>query len=65
MHVTDGSFKGVTGRVARYQGQQRVAVTVSDFVTACTTYVPSAFLREKNVISTKNQQTDKKKERTR
>ena len=46
VHITDGPFKGVTGRVARYQGQQRVAVTVAEFVTACTAYVPSAFLRK-------------------
>ena len=42
--VTDGAFKGVTGRVARWQGQQRVAVVVDDLVTVCTAYVPSAFL---------------------
>ena len=42
--VIDGAFKGVTGRVARWQGQQRVAVVVDDLVTVCTAYVPSAFL---------------------
>ena len=44
--VTDGAFKGVTGRVARWQGQQRVAVIVDGLVTMCTAYVPSAFLEE-------------------
>ena len=44
--VTDGAFKGVTGRVARWQGQQRVAVIVDDLVTVCTAYVPSAFLEK-------------------
>lgn len=42
--VTDGVFKGVTGRVARWQGQQRVGVVVEDLVTVVTAYVPSAFL---------------------
>ena len=42
--VIDGVFKGVTGRVARWQGQQRVGVVVEDLVTVVTAYVPSAFL---------------------
>ena len=44
--VIDGAFKGVTGRVARWHGQQRVAVIVDDLVTVCTAYVPSAFLEK-------------------
>ena len=44
--VTDGVFKGVTGRVARWHGQQRVAVIVDDLVTVCTAYVPNAFLEK-------------------
>ena len=44
VRVIDGAFKGVTGRVARWQGQQRVAVVVDDLITFCTAYVPSAFL---------------------
>ena len=44
VRVIDGAFKGVTGRVARWHGQQRVAVIVDDLVTVCTAYVPSAFL---------------------
>ena len=43
--VTDGAFKGVTGRVARWQGQQRVAVIVNNLVTVVTAYVPSAFIK--------------------
>ena len=46
--VIDGAFKGVTGRVARWQGQQRVAVIVDDLVTVCTAYVPSAFIEKMN-----------------
>lgn len=44
VRVTDGTFKGVVGMVARYQGQQRVAVIVDDLVTMATAYVPNAFL---------------------
>ena len=44
--VIDGVFKGVTGKVARWHGQQRVAVIVDDLVTVCTAYVPSAFLEK-------------------
>lgn len=44
VHVIDGSFKGVTGKVARYQGQQRVAVIIDGLLTIATAYIPSAFL---------------------
>mgnify|MGYP004580460961 FL=1 len=46
VRVIDGAFKGVVGRVARWHGQQRVAVVVDELVTAVTAYVPSAFLDE-------------------
>ena len=46
VRITDGAFKGVIGRVARWQGQQRVGVVVDDLVTVATAYVPSAFLEE-------------------
>lgn len=46
VRVVEGAFAGVVGRVARYQGQQRVAVIVNDLVTAITAYVPSAFLEK-------------------
>ena len=42
--VIDGVFKGVVGRVARWQGQQRVGVVVDDLITVVTAYIPSAFL---------------------
>ena len=45
VRVTDGAFKGVVGRVARWQGQQRVGVVVDELVTVVTAYVPSAFLQ--------------------
>ena len=46
VRVIDGAFKGVIGRVARWQGQQRVAVVVEELVTVVTAYVPSAFLEK-------------------
>ena len=46
VRVTDGAFKGVTGRVARWHGQQRVGVVVDDLVTMATAYIPSAFLEK-------------------
>ena len=44
VRVVDGAFKGVIGRVARWQGQQRVGVVVEGLVTMVTAYVPNAFL---------------------
>ena len=46
--VIDGNFKGVIGRVARWHGQQRVAVIVEGLVTMATAYIPSAFLKKLN-----------------
>lgn len=42
--VTQGKFSGVVGHVARYQGQQRVAVIIDGLLTAVTAYIPNAFL---------------------
>ena len=44
VRVIDGVFKGVIGRVARWQGQQRVGVVVDDLVTVVTAYIPTAFI---------------------
>ena len=44
VRVVDGAFKGVIGRVARWQGQQRVGVVVEGLATMVTAYVPNAFL---------------------
>lgn len=44
--VVDGAFKGVMGRVARWQGQQRVGVVVDELVTVVTAYIPSAFIEK-------------------
>ena len=44
VRVIDGAFKGVIGKVARYQGQQRVAIIIDGLLTIASAYVPSAFL---------------------
>ena len=46
VRVIDGFFKGVIGRVARWQGQQRVGVVGDELVTIVTAYVPNAFLKK-------------------
>lgn len=46
VRVVHGAFEGVTGRVARYRGQQRVAVVVDGLFSMATAYVPSAFLEK-------------------
>lgn len=44
VRITEGKFKGVIGQVARYQGQQRVAVIIDGVLTMATAYLPTAFL---------------------
>ena len=44
VRVVDGQFKGVIGRVARYQGQQRVGIFINGLMTVATAYIPSAFV---------------------
>lgn len=44
VRVIDGKFEGVTGIVARYQGQQRVGIVIEGLLTVATAYIPSAFL---------------------
>lgn len=45
VRVVDGPFNGVVGKVARYQGQQRVAITISGLFTVCSAYIPKAFIK--------------------
>lgn len=45
VRVIDGTFSGVEGRVARYMGQQRVAVIIDGLFAMATAYIPSAFLK--------------------
>lgn len=44
VRIIDGSFKGVIGKVAHYQGQQRVGVIIDGLLTIATAYIPSAFM---------------------
>ena len=46
VRVIDGVFKGVIGKVARYHGQQRVAIIIDGLLTIASAYIPSAFLEE-------------------
>lgn len=46
VRVIDGIFTGVIGKVARYHGQQRVAIIIDGLLTIASAYVPSAFLEE-------------------
>ena len=43
--VTDGDFKGVIGKVARYCKQLRVAVIIDGLLTIATAYVPRGYLK--------------------
>ena len=43
--VTDGDFKGVIGKVARYCKQLRVGVIIDGFLTIATAYVPRGYLK--------------------
>ena len=42
--VIDGEFKGVTGRVARIAGQQRIVVEISGLCLVATAYIPTEFI---------------------
>ena len=44
VHIIAGKFKGVTGVVSRWCGQQRVGIELSGIGIIATAYVPSAFL---------------------
>lgn len=49
VRIIGGEFQGIEGRVARWHGQQRVAVIIPGLLTMATAYVPSNFLE---IIST-------------
>lgn len=44
VRIIEGTFKGVIGKVARYQGQQRVGVIIDGLLTVATAYIPSSFI---------------------
>ena len=43
--VIDGEFRGITGKVARIAGQQRVVVEISGLCLVATAYIPTDFIR--------------------
>lgn len=45
VRITEGEFKGVTGKVARYKNHQRVGIIIEGVMTICTAYIPSAFIK--------------------
>lgn len=47
--VIGGEFEGVTGKVARIAGQQRVVVEISGLCLVATAYIPSAFIEKYNI----------------
>ena len=46
VRVTNGTFIGVEGRVARISGQQRVVVEIEGLCARATAYIPTAFLEK-------------------
>lgn len=53
VRITDGKFKGVVGRVAKYKGQLRVGVVIEGMMTVATAYVPRGFLEKICIINNK------------
>lgn len=43
--IIEGEFCGVEGKVARWHGQQRVAVIIEGLCTIATAYIPSCYLK--------------------
>lgn len=46
VRVIEGKFRGVTGRIARICGQQRIVIEVDGLCMVATAYVPSAFVEK-------------------
>ena len=44
VHVVDGDFAGVVGRIARIAGQQRVVVEMKSVCLVATAYIPKSFI---------------------
>lgn len=44
--INQGEFKGIEGKVARWHGQQRVAIIIEGLCVIATAYVPSAYLEK-------------------
>jgi len=46
VRIIDGEFCGITGRVARVAGQQRVVVSLEGVCLVTTAYIPSGFIEK-------------------
>lgn len=46
VRITEGTFAGVEGYVARFYGQQRVGIIIDGLTSIATAYIPSAFLKK-------------------
>lgn len=46
VRIICGDFQGIEGRVVRYAGQQRVALTLHGLCTVLTAYIPTAFIEK-------------------
>ena len=46
VRITEGTFAGVEGHVARFYGQQRVGIIIDGLTSIATAYVPGAFLKK-------------------
>lgn len=44
--IIEGEFKGIEGKVARWHGQQRVAIIIEGLCVIATAYVPSVYLEK-------------------
>ena len=44
--ITQGEFKGIEGKVARWHRQQRVAIIIEGLCVIATAYVPSSYLKK-------------------
>lgn len=44
--ITEGEFKGIEGKVARWHGQQRVAIIIEGLCVIATAYIPSAYIKK-------------------
>ena len=46
VRVVEGDFKGIVGKVARVQGQQRVIVEIEGLCVIATAYIPTGFIQK-------------------
>lgn len=44
--IVEGEFEGIEGKVARWHGQQRVAIIIEGLCAIATAYIPSAYLEK-------------------